>query len=62
MNITTYTQKAQEAFLDAEQRANRARHAELEPEHLLLALVEQPAGVVPALLDKMRVDPKALAA
>ena len=60
MNIKTYTQKAQEAFLDAERRANRAKHAELEPEHLLLALLEQPDGIVPALLDKMQVDPKAL--
>ena len=45
MNIKTYTQKAQEAFLDAERRANRAKHAEREPEHLLLALLEQPDGI-----------------
>ncbi len=62
MNLKNYTQKAQEAFLDAERRANRAKHAELEPEHLLLALLEQPDGIVPALLDKMQVDSKALGA
>ena len=60
MNINNYTQKAQEAFLDAERRATRATHAELEPEHLLLALLDQSDGVVPALFQKMQVDPTVL--
>ncbi|MDP6606875.1 MAG: Clp protease N-terminal domain-containing protein, partial [Dehalococcoidia bacterium] len=62
MNINRSTQKAQEAFLDAERRASRAHHPQLEPEHLLAALLAQSDGVVPALLGKMRVDAASLAA
>ncbi|MBU21936.1 MAG: ATP-dependent chaperone ClpB [Acidobacteria bacterium] len=62
MNINRYTQKAQEAFLDAERRASRAHHPQLEPEHLLVALLAQSDGVVPALLGKMQVDAPSLGA
>ena len=62
MNINTYTQKAQEAFLEAEQSANRAHHAQVEPEHLLVALLEQPDGVAPEVMRKMQVDPAAVSA
>ena len=37
-------------------------HAQIEPEHLLLALVEQADGIVPSLLRKMNVEPKTIAA
>ena len=40
MNLTRYTEKAQEAVLAAQQLAERSHHAEIEPEHLLLTLVE----------------------
>ena len=35
-------------------------HAQIEPEHLLLALVEQPEGIVPELFRKMGAEPKPL--
>ena len=62
MNINRLTQKAQEAIVAAQQLAERAGNPELEPEHLLLTLVEQNEGVVPALLHKVDVDPASLAA
>ena len=62
MNISRLTQKAQEAVVAAQQLAERAGHPEIEPEHLLLTLVEQNEGVVPALLHKLDVDPASLAA
>ena len=61
MNIHRLTEKAQEAVVAAQRAAERAGHAEMQPEHLLLTLVEQHEGVVPAVLQKLEVDPAALA-
>jgi len=60
MNLNKYTEKAQEAVLAAQQLADRSGHPETQPEHLLLALVAQRDGIVPALLGKMQVDANAL--
>jgi ATP-dependent Clp protease ATP-binding subunit ClpB len=57
VNLNRYTEKAQEAVASAQQLADRDGHAEMLPEHLLLALVEQRDGIVPAVLGKMNVDP-----
>ena len=62
MNINRMTEKAQEAVVSAQALAARAGHPEIAPEHLLAALVEQPEGVVSALLRKLEVDPAALGA
>ncbi len=61
MNLNKYTEKAQEAVLAAQRIAEQSNHAQIEPEHLLLALVEQGDGIVPALLRKMSVEPKPVA-
>src|SRR6187397_3150077 len=60
MNLSRYTEKAQEAVLSAQQLAERSGHPEMTPEHLMLALVAQRDGVVPSLLGKMQIDPGAL--
>src|SRR5687767_5927643 len=57
MNLNKYTEKAQEAVLAAQRIAEQSNHAQIEPEHLLLALVEQADGIVPALVRKMSVEP-----
>jgi ATP-dependent Clp protease ATP-binding subunit ClpB len=62
MNINKYTEKAQEAVLTAQRLAEELNHAQIEPEHLLLALSEQQDGIVPELLRKLNVDPKPFAA
>jgi len=62
MNLNRYTEKAQEAIVAAQQIADRAGHPEILPEHVLLALIEQPEGIVPAVLGKMDVQPAATAA
>src|SRR6185503_17142782 len=61
MNINKYTEKAQEAVVAAQQLAEKASHAQVEPEHLLTALVEQREGVVPEVLRKMAADPAQIA-
>ncbi|MBA3231520.1 MAG: ATP-dependent chaperone ClpB [Acidobacteria bacterium] len=62
MNINKYTEKAQEAIVGAQQIADREGHPELQPEHLLLTLLEQRDGIVPAIVRKMNQDPEPLAA
>src|SRR5258705_7710896 len=62
MNINKFTEKAQEAVLTAQTLAEQMSHAQIDPEHLLLALVEQPDGIVPELFKKMGADPKPVAA
>ena len=56
MNLQKYTEKAQEAVLAAKEMAEGAGHSQIEPLHLLAALVEQPDGVVPQLLARTGVD------
>ena len=60
MNINKYTEKAQEAVVAAQQLAEQMSHAQVDPEHLLVALVEQRDGVVPELLRKLNADPAAV--
>jgi ATP-dependent Clp protease ATP-binding subunit ClpB len=57
MNINKFTEKAQEAMVGAQQLAEQQNHAQVEPEHLLVALLEQRDGIVPELLRKMNADP-----
>ncbi|MGI8333403.1 ATP-dependent chaperone ClpB [Actinomadura scrupuli] len=51
------TQKSQEALHDAQTKALRFGHTEIDGEHLLLALLDQPEGLVPRLLEQAGVDP-----
>ncbi|MCS7311961.1 MAG: ATP-dependent chaperone ClpB [Acidobacteria bacterium] len=58
MRLDKFTYKAQEALQEAQERAIRYGHPQLEPEHLAEALVEQDQGVVPAVLQKLNVSPQ----
>ena len=53
---TSFTTKAQEAVATALRAAAAAGHAQLEPAHLLRALLEQDGGVAPAVLAAAGVD------
>ncbi len=61
MNINKYTEKARESVAAAIELAKQANNPQLEPEHLLVALVEQREGIVPNLLRRMNADPAAVA-
>ena len=61
MNINKYTEKAQEAVLGAQHLTEEMNHAQIEPEHLLVSLVEQREGIVPELVRKLNLDPAAIA-
>ncbi len=55
MDPNKLTQKSQEALHEAQAEALRYGHQEVDGEHLLLALLEQPEGLVPRLFKKMDV-------
>jgi ATP-dependent Clp protease ATP-binding subunit ClpB len=57
MDMNKLTEKAQEAIAAAQREADSRHNTQLEPEHLLLALIEQDAGVVPAVLEKLGIAP-----
>ena len=50
MDLGNYTQKSQEAVLAAQRLAQQTNHQSIEPGHLLLALLQQEEGVVPAIV------------
>jgi ATP-dependent Clp protease ATP-binding subunit ClpB len=54
------TQKSQEALHDAQTKALRFGHTEVDGEHLLLALLEQPEGLVPRLVAGVGSEPDAI--
>ena len=62
MRIERFTQRAQQAILEAQQLAEAEGHPQLEAAHLLLTLAEQPDGVVPSVLERAGADPAAVAA
>ena len=59
-NVNKLTEKTQEALVAAQRLAQERRHTQLEPEHLLHALVSQESGVAPAVLTKLGVQPSAV--
>jgi len=57
-NLNKLTEKAQEAVIAAQRLAEEQQNTQVEPEHLLQALVTQKDGVVPAVLRKLGVEPR----
>lgn len=53
MNLDKYTTKSQQAVLRAQRLAEELNHQEVEPIHLLSALLEESDGVVPAIVTKI---------
>ncbi len=53
MKLDKFTQKSQEAIFQAQQSASELQHQAIEPAHLLLALLRQEDGVVPAIVAKV---------
>jgi ATP-dependent Clp protease ATP-binding subunit ClpB len=62
MDPNRMTLKTQEALHDAQTKALRYGHTEIDVEHLLLALLEQSDGLVPRLMERAEADPAALRA
>jgi ATP-dependent Clp protease ATP-binding subunit ClpB len=52
-NTNRWTEKSQEAIVAAQNLAERNGNSQIEPEHLLLALLDQGDGVVPQVLTRL---------
>ena len=60
MKLDKFTQKSQEAIFQAQEIARDYNHQSIEPAHLLLALVRQEQGIVPAIVTKVAGSVQAL--
>jgi len=60
MNLNKFTEKAQEAMLEAQGWATQYNHSQIDPEHLLLSLLQQADGLVPQIVQKLGGNPQAL--
>src|SRR3954467_7316184 len=60
MDLNRLTEKAQQAVMAAKNVAVRMNHQQIDVEHLLLALLDQENGWVPAILSKADISPDAL--
>jgi len=56
MRFDRFTERAQEAAQRAAEIIQRYGHNQIDTEHILLALIEQPEGVITQLLEIMNVD------
>ncbi len=60
MRFDRFTERAQEAAQRAAEIIQRYGHNQIDTEHILLALIEQPGGVIPQILEKLSVSSQAL--
>ena len=60
MDINRFTEKLQQAIRTAESTAARYGHQQIDVEHLLAALLEQPGGLAASILQKADVNPETL--
>ena len=56
MRFDRFTERAQDAASRAYEILQRYGHNQVDTEHILLALLEQPEGVIPQILEKLGVD------
>jgi ATP-dependent Clp protease ATP-binding subunit ClpC len=60
MRFDRFTERAQEAAQRAAEIIQRYGHNQIDTEHILLALIEQPGGVIPQILELLNVNATAL--
>ncbi len=60
MRFDRFTERAQEAAQRAAEIIQRYGHNQIDTEHILLALIEQPEGVISQILEMLNVDTRAL--
>src|SRR3972149_86463 len=56
MRFDRFTERAQDAAQRAAEIIQRYGHNQIDTEHILLALIEQPQGVIPQILEKLNID------
>lgn len=61
MRFDRFTERAQDAATRAAEIIQRYGHNQIDTEHILLAMIEQPQGVINQLLEILKLDPGVLA-
>ncbi len=56
MRFDRFTERAQDAAQRAAEIIQRYGHNQIDTEHILLALIEQPQGVIPQILERLNID------
>jgi ATP-dependent Clp protease ATP-binding subunit ClpC len=60
MRFDRFTERAQDAAQRAAEIIQRYGHNQIDTEHILLALIEQPQGVIPQILERLNIDIESL--
>jgi len=60
MRFDRFTERAQEAAQRAAEIIQRYGHNQIDTEHILLALIEQPGGVIPQILENLNINAQTL--
>jgi len=60
MRFDKFTIKSQELIAEAQTLASKLNHQQIEPEHLLAAMLGQPEGIAVSLFRKLGVSPKGI--
>ena len=60
INLQKFTYKAQEAIADAQSQADSMNHAQIDPIHLLNALLNQDQGIIEPILSRTGVNVRQL--
>ncbi len=60
MDLNNLTEKSREALTEAQNIGTRLQHQAVDAEHLMLALLEQPGGLVSSLFEKAKAAPDLL--
>ena len=60
MRFDRFTERAQEAAQRAAEIILRYGHNQIDTEHILLALIEQPDGVIPQILENLNINAQML--
>ena len=60
MRFDRFTERAQDAAMRAYEVLQRNGHTQVDTEHLLMALIEQPEGVIAEILQQSGADPEAI--
>ncbi len=56
MRFDRFTERAQDAAQRAAEIIQRYGHNQIDTEHILLAMIEQPQGVITQILEKLKID------
>jgi ATP-dependent Clp protease ATP-binding subunit ClpB len=61
MRFDKFTLKSQELIQNAQSLASQHNHQQVEPEHLLAAMLAEPQGIAAAMLRKLGASPAEIA-